>query len=253
MIQPRVLTAAGAALLSACASAPATPPAPSFIVEGNASAADAAAARAMAEAGRARIENFFGRSFATTPRLIVAGDRAGFDAAFPAEWGMTPTQCWMVGVGVADFFALLAPSAWDAEACDHDNADTAEAQALVIHELTHVYHGQYNPTGDFTGMDDIGWFVEGLAVLVSGQLEMRHADAAASAIAAGAAPTALASAWSGQYRYGVCGSMVQYIDERWGRETLTALLPATTQQQVLDTLGVSEAQFLADWRAWASR
>ena len=47
-------------------------------------------------------------------------------------------------------------------------------QALIAHELVHVYHGQRSPRPDFHGMDDVGWFVEGLAVLASGQLELHH-------------------------------------------------------------------------------
>ena len=101
-------------------------------------------------------------------------------------------------------------------------------------------------------MDDVGWFVEGLAVLVSGQLDAGHAGDPRAAIAANAAPVALASAWSGRYRYGVSGSMVRYIDVTYGRRTLNALLPATSNQQILDRLHLSEAEFLNHWRAWAT-
>ena len=201
---------------------------------------------------RARIEHFFGAPFAEPVRVTVAANRTALDAALPAAWGIAPSQCWMVGVGVADQFFLLSPTAWSdhAQVCDHAGS-AEEVQGIVTHELTHAYHGQHNATRDFTGMDDLGWFVEGLAVYVSGQLETEHAGDARAAIAANAAPTALANAWSGRYRYGVSGSMVAYVDAHYGRAKIVELLGATTQQQALASLGVSEAQFLSDWRVWA--
>ncbi len=241
-----LLAAAAATLVAACA----TPPdASHFTIEGAAPAAERQRIADQAEAGRQEIERFFGRDFERPPRVVAAANRAEFDAQLPAEWGMTPSQCWMVGVGAADFLAVLAPSAWAGEACEHDGNDAVHVQQIITHELTHSYHGQRNPTRDFTGMDEMGWFVEGLAVLVSGQLESRS-NTAAVAIAANAAPASLAEAWSGRYRYGVCGSLVQYIDQIYGRAALVSLLDATSNQQVLERLGVTEQQLLERWRAW---
>ena len=235
--------------LAGCASAFAQPPA-QFVLAG----ADADPSRAMVEAdvaaARARIEQFFGEPFQQPVQINIAASRPAFDAALPAAWGLTPTQCWMVGVGVADRLELLAPSAWASDACEHNGADAQHVQDIVTHELTHAFHGQHNPTRDFTGMDDVGWFVEGLAVLVSGQMERQRGRSAADAIAANAAPAHLADAWSGRYRYGVAGSMVAYIDATYGRATIVALLSATTQQQILERLNVSEDEFLTRWRAW---
>jgi hypothetical protein len=205
---------------------------------------------ADARVARAQIETFFGQPFRQPVSVLVAPNRAAFDAALPAAWGIAPSQCWMVGVGVADNLYLVSPTAWASDACEHDAADAQHVQDIVTHELVHAFHGQHNPSRDFANAEEVGWFVEGLAVYVAGQLDRGRSSNPAEAIAADAAPTRLAEAWSGRYRYGVCGSMVQYIDQTYGRATVIALLSATTQQQVLDRLGVSEADFLTAWRAW---
>ncbi len=240
-----------AVVLSACASPSLM--APSFAIQGNAPAAALSQIEADTRRGRAAIETFFGRPFREPLRVIVAGDRATFNASFPEAWGMSTTECWMVGVGAADFLAVLSPRAWASEACEHDPADATHLQQIVTHELTHAFHAQYNPTRDFTGMDEMAWFVEGLAVVVSGQLNAREGATASDAIAADAAPSTLAEAWSGQYRYGVSGSLVQYIDETYGRSAIADLLSATSNAQALDRLGVSESQLLSDWRRWVQR
>lgn len=242
----RVTAAFMATLLFAgCATAPA--PTPAFAVDG----VQDTRVNADIAIARQRIEAYFGMPFEAPVRISVAGDRATFDSALPVAWGIAPTQCWMVGVGVADSLYLLAPSAWAHDACEHDARDDAAVQGIITHELTHAFHGQHNPTRDFTGMDDAGWFVEGLAVLVAGQ--MTHEASAADAIAAGAAPTTLADGWSGRYKYGVSGSMAAYIDAVYGRATLTSLLDATSNEAILARLHVTEAQFLERWRAWVTQ
>lgn len=217
-----------------------------------AATSDPSRAEVTADVERARrhIERFFGKPFREPVTVTLASSRAAFSEALGAEMEPALKQCWAVGVGIATRLAILSPSVWNSEACDHDGSNAQQVQDIVTHELTHAFHGQYNPTGDFTGMDDEGWFVEGLAVLVAGQLDHGRLASAADAIASGAAPTRLAQAWSGKYRYGVCGSMVAFIDARWGRATLVKLLEATDQSALLAPLGLDEAQFLARWRAW---
>ncbi|MEZ5953864.1 MAG: hypothetical protein R3C13_06095 [Hyphomonas sp.] len=249
---PRPILFPFACLLAACTTAPPAPAGVPFDVTGLQADPGFVEADADVAAAKAQIEAFFGRPFAEPVRVTIAADRAAFDAVMPAEWGMTPTQCWMVGVGVADWFAVLSPAAWAGEACEHDGRDAEAVRELIAHELTHSYHGQNNPTRDFTGMDDMGWFVEGLATYVSGQLDGDHASDAAAAIAAGQAPAELEAAWGGKYRYGVSGSMVAFIDDRFGRDALTALLPATSEAELLGRLGLTEAEFLESWKAWVT-
>ena len=144
---------------------------PSFSI--STPAADAASAPLEREVKESRevIEHFFGRPFVNPVKVTIVSSRKDLDAAMPAAWGITPSQCWMVGVGVYDRLIMLSPSAWGRDTCDHRPVDVDEAKSILRHELTHVMHGQYNPTHDFTGMDDAAWFVEGLATYVSGQLD----------------------------------------------------------------------------------
>ena len=51
-----------------------------------------------------------------------------------------------------------------------------------------------------------------------------------------AAPTQLAAASSGRYRYGVSGSMVEFVDQRSGRETIRKLLAAVTNAEAFRNL-----------------
>lgn len=207
-------------------------------------------AHSEGRAAAVALEAYFGHAFVRPVTATVLPDRATFDAAMPSEWGIAPSQCWVVGVGAADRLLFLSPAAWADEACDHRPEDADEARSILRHEVAHVYHGQHNPTGDFTGMDEAGWFVEGLAVLTSGQLDERRMVQAGAAVADGKGPTALADAWSGPARYGVGGSLVQYIEATWGRAMLFELMAETSNAGILARLGLNEQEFLARWRTW---
>lgn len=196
------------------------------------------------------VEAFFGRPFAAPFAVEVFPDRAAFTRSFPPEWGMPETDCWMVAAGVADALRILSPHVWTTDACEHDPRDAEHVRGIVVHELTHVFHGQHNPTGDFTGAEEVGWFAEGLAVVVSGQLETGHRASARQAVRQGAVPRELERAWSGPHRYGVCGTLVLYLDELLGRERLFELLAATTEGEILEAAGLSEEELLAEWQAF---
>lgn len=205
------------------------------------------------QAGQHRIEQFFGHPFEKSFGVEILPSRTKFDEYFKKRWQIPKTEGWMVAFGVADKMAILTPRVWKTQAVEHDPKDQTHLQELIAHELVHVYHGQHNPTGDFDGMDDLGWFVEGLAVLVSGQLDHDHKNAARKAFAEGKAPTHLAKAWSGTYRYGVCGSMVGFIDHRYGRQMLWKLLPETKPEKVLGNLNLSEKDFLRTWQEFVTK
>ena len=215
--------------------------------------ADSGVAAEMARimvTGRGAIDRFFGDPFVRPFTIRVFPNRSTLSTHWGLSWGVAnlQTECWMVASGVAGELALLSPRVWKTDACEHDIADTAATRRVLWHELVHVYHGQHNPRPTFDGMDDLGWFVEGLAVLASGQLESEHRDDARQAIAAGKAPGRLADAWSGRWRYGVAGSLVGYVDRTWSRGIVRAMLADTTQAALLSRLGVTEADLIAHWR-----
>jgi hypothetical protein len=205
--------------------------------------------RPLLESSRDRIETFFGKRFEKPITVEIVPDRKAFNDYVRKRWNLPGTERWMVALGVADRMLVLSPRVWKTEAVEHDPDDDQHMRLLLAHELVHVYHGQRSPRPDFDGMDDLGWFVEGVAVYASGQLESAHRNRAAESIAAGKAPTCLANAWSGAYRYGVAGSMVQFIDHRHGREMIRKLLSAVSNEEALNLLGTTESRFLADWKA----
>lgn len=199
-----------------------------------------------------QIEAFFGKPYPDPVHFDVVATRAEFNKSV-AKWGLSPTQCWMVGMGTADLMVVLSPADWAKEACEHDAKDAEATRLLVKHELVHVYHGQHNATRDFTGIDDLDWFIEGLAVYVSGQLTPQRIERMDAAVAAGQAPTALAKVWTGPNRYAFAGSLVRYVDRKWGRVMTFRLLRARSQAEALRMLGTNEKALLAGWRASLSQ
>ena len=204
----------------------------------------------MFEEAKARVESFFGSGFPEEVRITIVPDRENFSAVLRNEWSVPQSACWMVGIGVADFLVILSPRVWSAQACEHDPADPQHIQDIVTHEMTHVYHGQNNPSRDFTGAEEIGWFAEGLAVLVAGQLDRDRLSQPAEAIREGKEPAQLAKAWSGPYRYGVAGSLVSFIDQKKGRNTLLRLLPIKSQKDFLVVIQMEEGDLLTQWKEW---
>jgi hypothetical protein len=202
--------------------------------------------------GQQKVERFFSQPFKRAFQVEVFPDRAAFDEYFRKRWKVPKTEPWMVASGVADRIVILSPRVWKTQAAEHDPTDTDHVRDLIAHELVHVYHGQHNPRPDFDGMDDSAWFVEGLAAYASGQLERSHRNAAHDALKAGKAPTRLADAWSGRYRYGVSGSMVEFVDKRYGRDFVKKLLAVVSNDEALKLLKTTESELLQAWKASVS-
>lgn len=209
-----------------------------------------AASRWM-DQGVLQVELFFGESYRAPFGVRFFPDRDRLDRFWRESWKQPDfaSECWMVASGDAKGVAMLSPRVWATQACDHP-AGEDHARTVLVHELVHVYHAQRNPRPDFEGMEGITWFVEGLAVLASGQPAHQHAGRAREAVERGEAPQRLAAAWSGPYRYAVCGSLVEYVHSRVGTEGIQSMLAATTEQELLARVGLSETRLLERWKSW---
>lgn len=248
----RVSLAAAVAIIlcstSPCQTVPGAP-AKGPVIDFHAPAGDhsADAVRNDVDTSIEQIQSFFGAPFPDPIHFQMVAARADFDAAV-AKFGLSPTQCWMVGMGTADLLVFLSPQAWRKQACEHDPANEEATRQLVGHELIHVYHGQFNATRDFTGLDDLDWFIEGLAVLGSGQLTKDRLEQVQAAVSVGQMPSALSQVWTGPNRYGFAGSLVCYVDQTWGRATTVHLLKVRSSAEALSLLGTSEKSLLLGWR-----
>jgi hypothetical protein len=219
-------------------------------------APDSAVARSlrpMFERSATDVETFFRHSYRQPFTIALRPDRAELDRVLQNSFRDTSfrSACWMVGTGVGSGLDLLSPRVWAEQACEHRADDTLGLRRLVLHELIHVYHGQYNPTSDFSGLDSLGWWIEGLAAYAAGQVGEKRRKAVRALIEKpGGVPERLGQFWSGPQRYGLAGSVAAYIDATYGRETTVELLAYTTAEQIFKRLKTDEAALITAWKAW---
>lgn len=204
----------------------------------------------LVRSGMHSIGLFFGESFKKSFSVFLFPDRKSLDRQWRKDWNLPEfaSECWMVASGVGHRLDVLSPRVWNLEACDHNPNDTVELRRLLTHELVHVFHGQHNRIPTFEGLDDIGWFIEGLATYASGQLDSLRMAQVRDLIRQDKAPTRLKDAWTGKYKYAIAGSLIRYIDQKYGRRILKDLLKCTNQNQILKTLKISETGLLAEWK-----
>ena len=122
------------------------------------------------EKGIKRVATFFGAPFKDKFDIYIYPNRHLIDSIWQIDWKMPEfkSECWMVASGVGSKLDLISPKYWSKESCEHDYNDTLQTQNLITHGLVHVYHGQLNQSSDFSDITGLDWFVEGLAVYVSG-------------------------------------------------------------------------------------
>ena len=159
----------------------------------------------------------------------------------------------MVASGVATRMDIIAPAKWDQQSCDHHYADKEKMLQLITHELFHVYHGQLNASPDFSDVNNIDWFVEGLATYASGQCDSSRLSAIKKMVTANKVPASLDKFWIGPMKYGLSGSVVLYIDQTYGRNKLKELLRFNSINQIMDALGTSEADLISHWKTYIER
>lgn len=198
------------------------------------------------------LETFFADSFQQTFEVRLHPHRSQMDSVWQTEWQMPEfhSECWMVASGVGTKLDLLDPNVWSVEACEHRWEDTLASFRLLTHELCHVYHGQHNPSPDFSQVTGLDWFVEGLAVYASGQCDVTRLTGVQQWLKPKEPLQNLDVFWSGKHKYGLSGSMVMYIDQTYGRQALIQLLKLQTKTALLATLHCTESGLLSAWDAW---
>ncbi len=202
--------------------------------------------------GVKKVESFFGGQFSARFTVYLLASRADLDRFWRRQWD-EPTfrsQCWMVASGRGDAVVLLSPQAWRKEACEHDPDREVHVENLVTHELVHAYHDQHNPAHGFEGLEAIEWFAEGIATYVSEQMDEGRQASPTEAVRLNLGPRTLDQAWTGKYRYGVCGSLVKFLASRGGKPLLIRLLRATSPAEIYRETGLEEEQLLQAWRDW---
>jgi len=203
----------------------------------------------MIEKGISSVRSFFGSPYHKTFDIIIHPGRHSLDSSWQKDWNMPnfKSECWMVASGIATRLDMISPVVWDKEACEHSYTDIKKTQRLITHELVHVYHGQLNASPDFSNTEGIDWFVEGLATYASGQCDSTRIAEIKQAISGNKIPKGLDSFWTGNIKYGLSGSVVMYIDNKYGRIKLKALFPLAKKSAILLSLGTTEDKLLKGW------
>lgn len=202
--------------------------------------------------GREAVQYFFQGNFSQNFAVFIHPDRQSLDSTWQKDWNMPlfRSECWMVASGVADKMDMISPKRWDDLACEHSYTDSIKTRQLITHELVHVYHGQHNSSPDFSDVSGMDWFVEGLAVYSSGQYDPARQAEVQRAIRNNQVPETLQEFWTGSLRYGLSGSVVKFIDDRYGRTRLTELLQYNRLPHMLAALNTSEQELLNMWKKY---
>ncbi len=206
----------------------------------------------LLENGFRSAEAFFKSSFKNKFTIIIHPGRHSLDSTWQVDWKMPEfkSECWMVASGMATKLDMISPALWEKEACEHNYSNKESTQQLVTHELVHVYHGQANKSPDFTNVEGIDWFVEGLATFASGQFDSKRIDMVKEAIRSGKVPTCLDDFWTGKLKYGLAGSMVMFIENKYGWPKFKELLPFTKKSEILSLLQITEPDLLKEWESY---
>ena len=200
--------------------------------------------------GISSVATFFNSSFKQKFTIIIHPNRHSLDSTWQKDWKMPEfkSECWMVASGIAARLDIISPVLWDKEACEHIYSDKKTSQQLVTHELVHVYHGQANKSPDFSNVEGIDWFVEGLATFASGQCDSLRIARVKEAIRENKIPEELDNYWKGKLKYGLSGSIVMFIDHKYGRTKLIELLPFNKKSEILSSLQTTEPALLGEWK-----
>ena len=206
----------------------------------------------LLKVGIESVNQFCGSKFQNEFEVFVHPNRQSLDSAWQKDWGQPDfkSQCWMVASGVGKKLDMISPIRWNEQACEHKYEDKIKTQQLITHELFHVFHGQRNVSPDFSNTENIDWFVEGLANYASGQFDTERTNEVKKALHENKVPARLDDFWTGKIRYGLSGSVIKFIDAKFGRAKLLELLQYNKKSEILATLKISEENLLAEWRKY---
>ena len=198
------------------------------------------------------VGTFFNSCFHKKFTIVIHPGRHSLDSTWQTDWKMPEfkSECWMVASGMATKLDMISPVFWETETCEHNYSDKKSMQQLITHELIHVYHGQVNKSPDFSNVEGIDWFVEGLATFASGQCDSKRIAMVKEAIAGDKVPSSLDNFWTGKVKYGLSGSMVMFIENKYGRIRLKELLPLTKKSEILSSLQTTEPELLKEWEKY---
>lgn len=204
------------------------------------------------EKGKTAVTDFFQNQYQKDFDIYVHPSRVSLDSTWQKDWNMPDfkSQCWMVASGVANKLDIISPILWDSLACEHIYSNTSKTQNLITHELVHVFHGQQNVSPDFSDVSGIDWFVEGLATYASGQCDSTRILEVQKALLKNEIPDSLNKFWTGNLRYGLSGTVVMYLDNKYGREKLMGLLKFNTIKEVLDSIETTESEIMNEWKKY---
>lgn len=208
--------------------------------------------KAYFEAGKKTVEEFFQDSFKNNFSIYIHPSRSSLDSTWQKDWNMPgfKSECWMVASGIAAKLDIISPKLWDELSCEHSYSKTKKTQQLITHELVHVFHGQLNFSPDFSNVEGIDWFIEGLATFASGQCDSARILEVKKAIYENKIPENLENYWTGKIKYGLSGSLVMYVDHKYGRKKLFELLAFNKKTDMLLTLGTTEVELLSEWKKY---
>lgn len=200
--------------------------------------------------GMSSVQMFFGDPYKSHFSIFLHPDRLSLDSTWQKDWNMPDfkSECWMVASGTGTQFDLISPKNWITEACEHNYLEKEKTQKLITHELFHVYHGQLNVSPDFSNTEGIDWFIEGLATYASGQCDSLRISDVKTAIENNNIPQNLDEFWTGKLRYGLSGTVVMYIDYKYGRTKLKEILSLQNKADVMLSLNTTESELLREWK-----
>ena len=141
--------------------------------------------------------------------IAIYPDRSSLTEHWRAAWQAPSFQapCWLIAAAWAAELDLLSPRVWGRDACGHDPGNQTHIRNVLAHEVVHVLHAQLGSHPNLASLLDVQWFFEGLAVYVSGMLDVDYAGAVAARLTAGFAPRTLAEVWNDPANYPLSGSV----------------------------------------------